>query len=109
MRVRLQTAPYRAWGAMRFGLECLINSKIYYSRRERRSVVPSSANKEVIKMYGQNGRIGLLVPSVNTVVEPEFNRMIPEGINVYAARMRNTRSDVDDSKSDASTRRTGGR
>ena len=34
-------------------------------------------------MYGQNGRIGLLVPSVNTVVEPEFNRMIPEGINVY--------------------------
>ena len=49
-------------------------------------------------MYGQNGRIGLLVPSVNTVVEPEFNRMIPEGINVYAARMRNTRSDVDDSK-----------
>ena len=49
-------------------------------------------------MYGQNGRIGLLVPSVNTVVEPEFNRMIPEGINVYAARMRNTRSDVEDSK-----------
>ena len=49
-------------------------------------------------MYGQNGRIGLLVPSVNTVVEPEFNRMIPEGINVYAARMRNTRSDVDDSR-----------
>ena len=49
-------------------------------------------------MYGQNGRIGLLVPSVNTVVEPEFNRMIPEGVNVYAARMRNTRSDVDDSK-----------
>ena len=49
-------------------------------------------------MYGQNGRIGLLVPSVNTVVEPEFNRMIPDGINVYAARMRNTRSDVEDSK-----------
>ena len=53
-------------------------------------------------MYGQNGRIGLLVPSVNTVVEPEFNRMIPEDINVYAARMRNTRSDVDDSQGDAS-------
>ena len=49
-------------------------------------------------MYGQNGRIGLLVPSVNTVVEPEFNRMIPDGINVYAARMRNQRSDVEDSK-----------
>ena len=49
-------------------------------------------------MYGQNGRIGLLVPSVNTVVEPEFNRLIPEGISVHAARMRNSRSDVDDSK-----------
>jgi maleate isomerase len=49
-------------------------------------------------MYGQNGRIGLLVPSVNTVVEPEFNRLVPEGIGVYAARMRNRRSDVDDSK-----------
>ena len=49
-------------------------------------------------MYGQNGRIGLLVPSVNTVVEPEFSRMVPDGINVYAARMRNQRSDVDDSK-----------
>lgn len=49
-------------------------------------------------MYGQNGRIGLLVPSVNTVVEPEFNRMVPDGIGVYAARMRNSRSDVEDSK-----------
>ena len=49
-------------------------------------------------MYGQNGRIGLLVPSVNTVVEPEFSQLVPEGINVYAARMRNSRSDVDDSK-----------
>jgi len=49
-------------------------------------------------MYGQNGRIGLLVPSVNTVVEPEFNRMVPDSIGVYAARMRNSRSDVEDSK-----------
>ena len=49
-------------------------------------------------MYGQNGRIGLLVPSANTVVEPEFNRMVPEGIGVYAARMRNSRADVDDSR-----------
>jgi maleate cis-trans isomerase len=49
-------------------------------------------------MYGQNGRIGLLVPSVNTVVEPEFGRLVPDGMGVYAARMRNSRSDVDDSK-----------
>ena len=49
-------------------------------------------------MYGQNGRIGLLVPSVNTVVEPDFNRLVPEGIGIYAARMRNHRSDVEDSR-----------
>ena len=49
-------------------------------------------------MYGQNGRIGLLVPSANTVAEPEFNRMVPDGIGVFAARMRNSRADVDDSR-----------
>jgi maleate isomerase len=40
-------------------------------------------------MYGARGRIGLLVPSVNTVVEPEFGRLVPEGVGVFAARMRN--------------------
>ena len=50
-------------------------------------------------MYGSCGRIGLLVPSVNTVVEPETNRMAPEGINVYATRMRNARCEVEDTKS----------
>lgn len=40
-------------------------------------------------MYGGRGRIGLLVPSVNTVVEPEFGRIVPEDVGVYAARMRN--------------------
>jgi maleate isomerase len=44
-------------------------------------------------MYGWRGRIGLLVPSVNTVVEPEMNRMVPGGISVHAARMQNARSD----------------
>ena len=42
-------------------------------------------------MYGSGGKIGLLVPSVNTVVEPEFARIVPEGVAVYAARMRNGR------------------
>jgi len=49
-------------------------------------------------MYGWNGKIGLLVPSVNTVVEPETNRMAPEGINIYAARMRNATVDVENTK-----------
>jgi maleate isomerase len=46
-------------------------------------------------MYGARGRIGLLVPSVNTVVEPEFGRIVPEGVGVYAARMRNGRGTLD--------------
>lgn len=38
-------------------------------------------------MYGWRGRIGLLVPAVNTVVEPEMFRMMPEGVTVHSARM----------------------
>ncbi|HIE26618.1 TPA: maleate cis-trans isomerase [Candidatus Poribacteria bacterium] len=49
-------------------------------------------------MYGWKGKIGLLVPSVNTVVEPETNRMAPEGINIYATRMRNATVDVENTR-----------
>ncbi|MFH1757584.1 MAG: maleate cis-trans isomerase [Pseudomonadota bacterium] len=38
-------------------------------------------------MYGWKGRIGLLVPSRNTTMEPEFNRIAPEGVSIHAARM----------------------
>jgi len=37
--------------------------------------------------WGSRGRIGLIVPSVNTVAEPEMNRMKPEGVTVHAARV----------------------
>ncbi len=47
-------------------------------------------------MFGWRGRIGLLVPSVNTVVEPEGCALLPEGYSVFATRMRNSRSDADD-------------
>jgi arylmalonate decarboxylase len=43
-------------------------------------------------MYGWRGRIGLLVPAVNTVVEPEFSRLVPEGVGVYAERLSQPRS-----------------
>ncbi len=42
-------------------------------------------------------RVGLLVPSANTVVEPEFWRMAPPGVSLHAARMRNSTCDVEDS------------
>ena len=49
-------------------------------------------------MYGKNGRIGLLVPSVNTVAEPEFNQLVPQDVGVYAARLRTRRAVTADSK-----------
>lgn len=39
-------------------------------------------------MYGARGRIGLLVTAVNTTLEPDFNRLAPDGVSVHAARMR---------------------
>ena len=38
-------------------------------------------------MYGWKGRIGLLIPSRNTTMEPEFNRMAPDGVSTHAERM----------------------
>ena len=48
-------------------------------------------------MYGWRGRIGAIVPSTNTVVEPEFWRMAPEGVSIHAARMHvEARATTDD-------------
>ena len=33
------------------------------------------------------GRIGLLAPSSNTTVEPEFYRALPEGVTLHTARL----------------------
>lgn len=38
-------------------------------------------------MYGKTLRLGLMLPCVNTVAEPEFARMAPVGVQAYAARM----------------------
>ncbi|WHZ00879.1 aspartate/glutamate racemase family protein [Neobacillus sp. YX16] len=38
-------------------------------------------------MYGYKGKIGLLVPSLNTTLEPDFNRLAPEGVTVHSARV----------------------
>jgi maleate isomerase len=38
-------------------------------------------------MYGTRARIGILVPSSNTITEAEFNALKPEGVSVHAARM----------------------
>ena len=38
-------------------------------------------------MYGWRARVGILLPSTDTTVEPEFNRLAPEGVTFHAARM----------------------
>jgi maleate isomerase len=38
-------------------------------------------------MYGWRARIGLALPSTNTVNEPEFRRHLPDGVSLHAARM----------------------
>ena len=38
-------------------------------------------------MYGWRGKIGLLVPANNSVIEPELGRALPEGVSLYATRM----------------------
>jgi len=38
-------------------------------------------------MYGSRGRIGLIVPSSNTVCEPEMAKLSPEGVATYSTRI----------------------
>src|SRR5437868_106181 len=38
-------------------------------------------------MYGWRGRIGLLVPSINTTMEPELWSIAPQGVSVHTARI----------------------
>jgi maleate cis-trans isomerase len=38
-------------------------------------------------LYGYKGKIGLLVPSLNTTLEPDFVRLAPEGVTVHSARV----------------------
>jgi len=37
--------------------------------------------------YGWRSRVGLIAPSTNTSLEPEFNRMAPEGVSVHVSRV----------------------
>src|SRR5436190_1177809 len=36
---------------------------------------------------GRRARIGIVVPSVNTVMEPWAQKVAPEGVSIFAARM----------------------
>jgi maleate cis-trans isomerase len=43
-------------------------------------------------MYGKRGKIGLLVPAVNSTMEAEFHRLVPDGVSVHTNRMPLLRS-----------------
>jgi maleate cis-trans isomerase len=38
-------------------------------------------------MYGWRARLGLVIPANNTVIEPEFARMVPDGIATFGAKI----------------------
>ena len=46
-------------------------------------------------MYGDRGRIGLIVPSSNTTNEPEFTGALPSGVSLHATRTRLDGVDAD--------------
>ncbi|MBI3079138.1 MAG: maleate cis-trans isomerase, partial [Deltaproteobacteria bacterium] len=39
-------------------------------------------------MLGWRGRIGLIIPSNNSVIEPELAAAAPSGVTVHGARIR---------------------
>lgn len=39
-------------------------------------------------MYGWRARLGLVIPANNTVIEPEFARMAPDGVATFGAKIR---------------------
>lgn len=49
-------------------------------------------------MYGARARIGLLVPSTNTVIEMEFFRMLPADVSVHSTRLHQPETDDPDEK-----------
>ena len=47
----------------------------------------SRTNKEEIMELGERGRIGLVLPAMNTVAEPEIYSILPKGVTAHTARM----------------------
>ena len=47
-------------------------------------------------LYGTKARIGLLLPAANHILEPEFYKLLPEGVSLHTARMLNREADLRD-------------
>ena len=42
-------------------------------------------------MRGWRAKIGLMIPSTNSTMEPDFNRLAPEGVTIHSARLKTKR------------------
>jgi maleate cis-trans isomerase len=51
------------------------------------SVMPN-VNRDGAAMIPPRARVGLIIPSVNTFSEPQFNHFKPDGLNIHIARAR---------------------
>ncbi len=51
------------------------------------NVMPTMS-KDAAAMTQPRARIGLIIPSVNTYSEPQFNHFAPEGLGIHVARAR---------------------
>ena len=49
-------------------------------------------------MFGWRAKIGIIIPSVNTTMEPEMWLMAPEGVSIHTSRMLATGCNVSDLK-----------
>lgn len=49
-------------------------------------------------MYGWRSKIGIIIPSVNSTMEPEMWRMAPEGVSIHTSRMLAVGCSIDELK-----------
>lgn len=42
-------------------------------------------------MRGWRAKLGLIIPSTNSTMEPDFNRLAPEGVTIHSARLKTKR------------------
>src|SRR6185503_18005725 len=70
-----------------------INHKLYFERARGGLMTPPTLPQDAamtrrhLNGDGRRARIGIVVPSVNTVMEPWAQKVVPDGVSIFAARM----------------------
>ena len=49
-------------------------------------------------MYGYRAKIGLIIPSINVAIEPEFAAMVPEGFSIHTTRVPSSKGTIEGEK-----------